>query len=378
MKDRTYIRIVTGTTIAYMVCLSAFTFHETHQKEKDTSNLSQTENQIVETTDHYAAIEGREAQLSMNVDDTNDTLIKVIESTEPAVDAAMIPEDPRASVLKHYTNLGVVAGLTTYLNVFEEPNSNSPSIGKVLNYTGVDVIKDCNNGWLEIQSKDIRGYIDKTYVRTGEEAETLAIAHAKQLVEVDANVLNVREGPSLDTPVLTKLNVNERYEYLGEEGDWIKIHVLQGLEGYVNAAFVKVDYFLEDAIMFSEDGSISNLRRNIINSAWEYYGGKYVWGGTELGGGVDCSGFMLRIFEKYGINLHRVSKEQASDGEEVTFEEMRPGDLVFYNTRGDFVSHVALYIGSGKIIHAASEEKGICVNEWDYIPPTHIRNVIGD
>ena len=88
---------------------------------------------------------------------------------------------------------------------------------------------------------------------------------------------------------------------------------------------------------------------------------------------MDCSGFVLRLYEQFGVFLHRVSAEQAGDGTEVSLSQMKPGDLIFYHGYHDGavtegVGHVAIYMGNGKIIHAASEEKGICMDNWDYIP----------
>lgn len=74
---------------------------------------------------------------------------------------------------------------------------------------------------------------------------------------------------------------------------------------------------------------ISDVRRDVINEAWKYYGGEYVWGGEVLGEGVDCSGFVLRLYEQFGVFLHRVSAEQAGDGTEVSLSQMKPGDLIF-------------------------------------------------
>ena len=113
--------------------------------------------------------------------------------------------------------------------------------------------------------------------------------------------------------------------------------------------------------------------------AMQYLGGRYVWGGQTLGVGVDCSGFMKAVYAHFGIYLYRCSYEQVNNGRRITFEELRPGDLIFYKTTGTGqISHVAMYIGNGQIIHARSKEKGIMINRYNLYAPVAYVNVIGD
>lgn len=299
------------------------------------------------------------------------------ETTLSEEEQAQLLYEQRKSVLEQYRNLGVVVGVENNLNIRECAKDDGLVIGKALEYAGLEIISE-EGSWYKVQIDDSYGYVTKKYVVTGEEAEKLAIEHATQKAVVTAQVLNVRKGPSTLTSVLHRVSVKDRYNVVEQFGKWTKIEILDGVSGYVSNDFISVDYFLPNAYIIKEYQGLSEIRRNLISMAFEYLGGKYVWGGTTLGVGVDCSGFMLRLYEAQGITINRVSIDQARNGKGVTSAQMKPGDLVFYETRGPFISHVAMYIGDGKIIHAASEKKGICINEWDYIPPVAIRNIVGD
>lgn len=298
------------------------------------------------------------------------------ETLSPEEQAQLLYEE-RKGVLNQYNNLGIVCNVQNNLNIRECAKSDGLIIGKAVEFAGLEIIGE-EGDWYKIKVDDAYGYVAKEFVVTGEEAEKLAIAHAEQMAEVSAEILNVRKGPSLLTNVMFKVSVKDRYSVIEQYDNWVKIQIVEGTTGYVSSDFVSIDYFLHKAYIIKEYQGLSQTRRNVISMAFEYLGGKYVWGGTTLGVGVDCSGFMLRLFEAQGIKLHRVSIDQATNGKRVTADQMKPGDLVFYETLGPYISHVALYIGDGKIIHAASERKGICINEWDYVEPVMIRNVIGD
>lgn len=98
----------------------------------------------------------------------------------------------------------------------------------------------------------------------------------------------------------------------------------------------------------------------------------YVWGGTSLTTGADCSGFVQAIFRTYGISLPRTSDEQGYSGTAVSSSDMRPGDIVYYG------GHIAIYIGDGLVVHASSAKTGVKISSWNYRTVLGIRNVIGD
>lgn len=112
----------------------------------------------------------------------------------------------------------------------------------------------------------------------------------------------------------------------------------------------------------------SATRTAIVAYAKQFLGNPYVYGGTSLTEGADCSGFTMKVFEHFGISTGRTSRDQAANGKEISLSELQPGDLVFYAS-GDTINHVALYIGGGQIIHASTPQKGITTNTAYYRTP---------
>ncbi len=116
------------------------------------------------------------------------------------------------------------------------------------------------------------------------------------------------------------------------------------------------------------------LRRGqkIVECAQQYLGNPYVYGGTSLTNGTDCSGFTQQIFKKFGISLPRTSGDQSRGGVSVSENSMKPGDLIFYSN-GNRISHVAIYYGGGQIIHASNHRDGIKISKYNYQRPACIK-----
>ena len=112
----------------------------------------------------------------------------------------------------------------------------------------------------------------------------------------------------------------------------------------------------------------SAVRTAIVAYAKQFLGNPYVYGGTSLTNGADCSGFTMRIFEHFGVSTGRTSRDQASNGKQISLSEIQPGDLLFYAS-GKTINHVALYIGDGKIIHASTSKTGIIISNAYYRTP---------
>ena len=112
--------------------------------------------------------------------------------------------------------------------------------------------------------------------------------------------------------------------------------------------------------------SASAAAARVLNTADQYVGVRYVWGGSTPKG-FDCSGFTKYVFAKNGVTLPRTSREQAraGDGVALDFEAMRPGDLLLFAEPGEANSHVAIYVGSGRIIHASSAMGGVSYHDLD-------------
>ncbi len=113
---------------------------------------------------------------------------------------------------------------------------------------------------------------------------------------------------------------------------------------------------------------ISATRTALVAYAKQFLGNPYVYGGSSLTEGTDCSGFVMRIYEHFGIQTGRNSREQAANGRPIAIEAVQPGDLLFYAS-GNTINHVAIYIGGGQVIHAASAKTGIIISPSNYRTP---------
>ena len=111
-------------------------------------------------------------------------------------------------------------------------------------------------------------------------------------------------------------------------------------------------------------------RQAVVNFALQFEGNPYVYGGTSLTNGADCSGFVMSVFANFGYSLPRVAADQCAASTKKDISQLEPGDLVFYGN--GYVDHVALYIGDGKIIHASGAATGIKISNYDYQQPAAI------
>ena len=302
-------------------------------------------------------------------------------SVEYALNEAR-PQDLRSMVLNMYNNLGV-SMVTSYLNIRETPEEDGVSniIGKLTAKAGCDVL-GVEGDWLKIHSGDITGYVKAEYIATGLQAQDEAVQNAQLMAVVNTDILNARTEPSQDAVIWTQITNSERYPVLEQLDGWVKIELEEEESAYVNTDFVDVRYALNEAIRFSpmEEAAMksASLRQQIVNYAIQFCGNPYVWGGTSLTHGCDCSGFTMKVMENFGVSLPHYSGSQATMGTKVTSETMRPGDLVFYGNSSGRINHVGIYIGNGQIVNAQSRRSGIRITNWDYRRPKAIRNVLGD
>ena len=214
------------------------------------------------------------------------------------------------SVVEGYTLLGVVEAESGYINVREEMSTDSDVVGKIRKDAICEVLS-IEEEWSEIESGEIKGYISNEYLLTGVEANERALS----LIE---------EGKELETAITMT-------EYRYGKG-------------------------------------VTDVQVEICEYALQFVGNPYVWGGTSLTKGADCSGFTLSVYKKYGVSLPHSSKAQANCGERISVSEVQPGDLVFYG--GKNIHHVAMYIGNGQVVHAQSAKTGIRISSMNYNTPT--------
>ncbi|MDO5415673.1 MAG: SH3 domain-containing protein [Lachnospiraceae bacterium] len=288
--------------------------------------------------------------------------------------------------LNQYDNL-VISKVNNYLNIRQEPKSDGKIIGKMTSKAAGEILETLD-GWYKIKSGNIQGYVtaDPQYTAVGQEARDLAMGAAQLMAVVNTDMLNVRTEPTTEASIWTQISKEERYPVLNQLDGWVQIEL--DTEDSDNAYIstrdnnVEVRYCLPEAIKFSpvEEAAhaAASRRSQIVNYALQFVGNPYVWGGTSLTNGVDCSGFTMQVMKQFGVSLPHYSGSQAKMGKAVSSSEMRPGDLIFYTNSSGVVNHVAMYIGNGQIVHAASRRSGIKISTWNYRTPKTIRNMLGD
>ena len=338
--------------------------------------------------------------------------ITTLESTEKSSDKKEKKEISHLKLNLKYDRLGV-AKVDSYLNVRNKPGESSKIVGKMTKNSGCNIYK-VNKGWAKIVSGKVKGYVKASYLVKDQQAEELAKKIANLRISVNTETLNVRYLPSTDAGIYDQISEEDEYDIYKRDltKTWLKKYVskhckksdlrnidtkemynnlenwmcisIDNEKAFVSKDFVKVTFNLDRAVSINESGlasktssdsSDSSNLTNMVSYAMQFLGNPYVWGGTSLTNGTDCSGFVMRIYEHFGYSLPRTSAAQAGATKTVSSGDVRPGDLFFYGSGG--VSHVAMYIGNGQIIHASNPRTGIKISSAYYRTPVKIVRVIG-
>ena len=274
-----------------------------------------------------------------------------------------------------YTNLGI-AKVDSTLNVRAEADEASDIVGKMPKDAGCEIVQNIGD-WYEIQSGNVHGFVKAEYLMSGDEAKARASEIMSVVATVTTQTLYVREQPNTECTILSLMPMGEELQVLEDLGDWVKID-LDGDEGYVSKEYVSLSSELQKAMTMTEvkyGQGVSDVRVSLVSYATQFVGNPYVWGGTSLTKGADCSGFVLSVFAKYGISLPHHAASQAGCGTKISASEAQPGDLFFYgNGRG--INHVAIYIGNGQVVHASSPKTGIKISNCSYRNPVRVVRVL--
>ena len=293
-----------------------------------------------------------------------------------------------------------------YTYIRSEADENSEWVGKLYSDSAA-VVLEYLDGWTKIRSGNAEGYVPTETLFTGEEARSRSDEYTNENVTVTADCLNVREGHGTDTTVLTQIGQGEEYLVTADPVDgWYPIQV-----GEVNG-WVCGDYVIEESSysygetkeeeqkrMEAEEAAAAEAEaeaqaaeaaaaeaeaeaqaaeaaaqsvasgQEVIDYACQFIGNPYVWGGTSLTDGADCSGFVQSVYAHFGISLPRTSYEQRSAGYEVSYEDAQPGDLILYE------GHVGLYIGNDQIVNAMNEAQGIGISSATYTNIVAVRRI---
>ena len=242
----------------------------------------------------------------------------------------------------------ILAVVGSTVNLREGPTTQTSIVGKVVEGDNLVSYGKTNDGlWYKVKFADTQGYIYSEYVSTDVE---------KILGDGTINDgVNFRKEPSTSAPIISKLAANSKIKIIGCEGEWYKI-IADNQEGWVVARCV------DRVTVTSRSGSNSTAQK-VVELAKKQLGKKYVWGGNGPDS-FDCSGLTKYIFGKVGVNLERISYNQAEQGIAVKKENLQPGDLVFFSginatSSNAKISHVGIYIGGGQFIHASNPTRGV-------------------
>lgn len=278
-----------------------------------------------------------------------------------------------------YTNLGI-AHVDNHLNIRQEPNENAKLIGKLTKDAACEILDIDENGWAHIKSGKVEGYCSTEFLYMGDAAIARGKEVASMIAVVNTETLKVREEPNTDSIVITLIPQEEELEVVEiMDNGWVKF-LLDDEEAYVSGEYVDVEERLEKAVTLTEllyGQGVSDVRVDLVQYAKQFVGNPYVWGGTSLTNGADCSGFTMSIYKKYGVSLPHHAASQVQLGTKVSLGEAKPGDLVFYAKNGS-INHVAIYIGNGQVIHASSPKTGIKISGVNYRTPACVRRFLSN
>ena len=296
------------------------------------------------------------------------------QSEDAAATDTTVPAD---TTICGYTNLGI-AQVDSSLNVREQPDTNSDIVGKMQSDAGCEILED-DGEWLKIESGQVTGYVKAEYIITGEAAVAKAQEVMKTIATVTTQTLNVRAEMNTDCTKLALMPEGEELEVLNQYDGWVEVD-LDGDVGYASTDYVEISQQLPKAQTMTElkyGQGVSDTRVSLVAYATQFVGNPYVWGGTSLTRGADCSGFVLSVYANYGVYLPHSSRAQAGCGTRISASEAQPGDLFFYGS-GKGINHVAIYIGNGQIVHASSPSTGIKISNAYYRSPVCVVRVLGN
>lgn len=280
-----------------------------------------------------------------------------------------------------YTNIGIAEVESGNLNVRGEASTSGKVVGKMPKGSACEVLEIFPEiGWAHIKSGEVEGYVSTEFLLMGPDAKLRANELVRTVVVADTDGLRVRDEASTDGAVFTQVPQGEELDYVNTLDGWYEVDI-DGDHVFISADYSHVEERLDTAITMAEllyGQGISDLRVDLVEYAKQFLGNPYVWGGTSLTKGADCSGFVLSVYKNFGITLSHSSRAQAGEGTRISYSEIQPGDLVFYANSSGTINHVAIYIGGGKVISASNPTSGIRINKYNYRTPVRYVRILAE
>lgn len=330
-------------------------------------------------------------EVSSNLSSPVETIV-VQEDLEKATENLRMQEEAEA------LSKTVVAQVNRFACIHGTPADDGEFLGKFYNEAVGTLVAE-EGDWLLITSGSVTGYVKKQYCVAGEEAAELAKQVGTRVATVEAATLYVRTEADGASEVLCMVPEGEELLVLEETEGWAKVDVEEG-QGWISTEYANVHSNYVTAESKEEEiariaretqerqkaraaakkttqkvdyevGEGSEMGKAVVEYALQFVGNPYVFGGTSLTDGIDCSGFVMKVYENFGVTLPHSSKEDRTEGYAVeSLEDALPGDLICYS------GHVALYMGNDQIVHASNSKTGIIVSKVNYRTILAIRRIL--
>ncbi|MBR5579225.1 MAG: SH3 domain-containing protein [Lachnospiraceae bacterium] len=320
-----------------------------------------------------------------------------MEFVDPVETSELVKEQILKEMKKDYSNL-VIAQVSDYVNVRSLPGEEGQIVGKLYNNSVGEFLEE-ENGWYKIRSGECTGYVKGEYCVTGEEANQVAEEIGRRIAIVNTETLNVRKEATTKSAIIGQVPKEEVLTVTDTSEGWVQVKVEEGT-GYVSEEYVELSIEFTEAESIEQERArlareeeerrkareasrkareaeeaanagteqkavvtedSARLGQQVADFALQFVGNPYVYGGTSLTNGADCSGFVMSVYANFGVSLpHSANADRKRGTGVASIEEAIPGDIVCYS------GHVGIYIGNGQIVHASNSRTGIIISNAHY------------